>query len=366
MKHPFFVLRLKKLLLYGACLFLMLVIIITSNETMNALRKALSLCAQTVIPSLFPFFVLSSFLAGSGFANALARLFSPIMQPLFRMDGAASLPFVMGILSGYPTGAKTALELYRSGSLSKDEAQRLLPFSNNSGPLFLMGAVGTGMLGNPRLGLFLYGVHLTSALSLGLLLRFLPGKAAAPKCRHRVQNRVRSFSALLTDAISGSAVTMLSICGYILFFAALSSCLAPFLSPLPESLSLTIQSLLEITAGAKALVEAGHSPRLTLAALSAFIGFGGLCVTLQVAGILASSGLSLKIYLWGKILQGVIAGLLAFVFYPLLPETAINCGIFTPFFPQNVSLWENLPEIGAFLTILCLIILFINDKKNRV
>ncbi len=366
MKYHFYVLRLKKLFLYGISLTLIGLLIANSQESMIALRDALFLCSHTVIPSLFPFFVLSSFLSACGFAHTLSRLLSPVMKPLFRLPGAAALPFVMGILSGYPVGAKTALALYQHGDLSRDEARRLLPFSNNSGPLFLIGAVGTAMLGDTGAGLYLYGVHLAAALILGVLLRFFAKDASHRQNRNPAKKSRGNLGAMLSDAVTKSTATMVSICGFILFFAALSTCLAPLLRHLPSPLSLILQGLLEITKGADTIITSQLPLRHILALLSFFIGFGGFCVALQVAGILAGSGLSMKSYFLGKLLQGFFAGLLAYFCYPLLGSQAAICPVFAKISVQN-SIFSDIMFIpGQIVSIFFLIVLFINYKKYRV
>ncbi|MBQ9460228.1 MAG: sporulation protein, partial [Oscillospiraceae bacterium] len=95
-------------------------------EAADAARQGLALCLQSVLPSLFPFFVLSSLLVSCGAGDACARAFGPAMRPLFGMGGSGALALAMGLAGGYPVGARTAAELYRDGALSRSEAERLL------------------------------------------------------------------------------------------------------------------------------------------------------------------------------------------------------------------------------------------------
>ena len=83
-----------------------------------AVEEALSLCARSVIPSLFPFLVISSLLLAMGFGDLTASVLSGLMEPLFRIGGPGSAALVLGLLGGYPIGAKTAGELYQSHALS--------------------------------------------------------------------------------------------------------------------------------------------------------------------------------------------------------------------------------------------------------
>ena len=114
------------------------------QESIQAAGEGLTLSANVIIPSLFPFFVLSTLMVRLGLAQHFGRILEPVMRPLFNVSGACSSAFVLGFVGGYPVGAKTAIALYESGSITKSEAERLLAFSNNSGPAFILGVVGVG------------------------------------------------------------------------------------------------------------------------------------------------------------------------------------------------------------------------------
>lgn len=69
-----------------------------------------------------------------------------------------------------------------------------------------------------------------------------------------------------------------------------------------------LSGLLELTSGVS-LVSLVPSPQLGInVMLCAFLlGFGGLSILLQVWSIVAKSDMSMKPYLYGKLLQGVLA-----------------------------------------------------------
>ena len=132
---------------------------------------ALALCAGTVIPSLFPFMAVAGMLVRLGFGQWLAPYTAGLTAPLFRLPGCAGSALLLGLVGGYPIGAKTAADLYRENLVSREEAERLLAFCNNSGPAFIIGAVGSGVFGSVKIGLLLYAVHIFSALAAGLFFR---------------------------------------------------------------------------------------------------------------------------------------------------------------------------------------------------
>ena len=140
-------------------LFFIVLCSASPKASADAARSALNLCYFAIIPSLFPFFVFSKILIKADFCSFLKKYTAFLFQPLFNVSGSGSLAFVIGILSGYPAGAYVVCELYTEGIITKNEAHRLLPFCNNSGPLFIIGTVGAVMLKNAKTGIFLYVIQ---------------------------------------------------------------------------------------------------------------------------------------------------------------------------------------------------------------
>ena len=93
-------------------------LIAAPGEAMEGAKSGLSLCFNVIVPSLFPFFILSSLVVDLGFAARLGRLMEPIMRPLFRVSGSCASAVALGFIGGYPVGARTALQLYQQGLCS--------------------------------------------------------------------------------------------------------------------------------------------------------------------------------------------------------------------------------------------------------
>ncbi|MEN6313671.1 MAG: nucleoside recognition domain-containing protein, partial [Clostridiaceae bacterium] len=170
--QPSKVIYIKLLSVPALCLLFILCLILLSDAAVKSALDGMRLWAGVVVPSLFPFFAAAEIMNSSGFIRASGLLLEPVMRPLFNVPGCGSFALVMGILSGYPVGAKITCDLKNNGELDKVEAERLLAFTNNSGPLFIIGAVGTGMYGSPRLGIFIYICHLLACITVGFIFRF--------------------------------------------------------------------------------------------------------------------------------------------------------------------------------------------------
>ena len=275
-------------------------LVLKSAECVEAAREALSLCAQTLIPTLFPFFVLSSLAVSCGEA-VVSSLLRPLMRPLFSLSGSAGGALALGLLGGYPVGARTAGELYREGALSRREAERLLAFCNNSGPGFILGFCGAGIFQNSRAGIYLYLVHTAAALLTGLFLR----RGRAETETKRLVKKPQSFFLAFPAAVTSSFAAMLNVCAFVVLFMVLLrllSLLPPLaaLGVLPRS---CLFGFLELTNGIAALppTKAGF------VACAAILGWGGMSVHAQALAVLEGTGLSTRQYFLGKALHALLS-----------------------------------------------------------
>lgn len=312
-------------------------LVLWPKEAIEAMRDGLKLCGNVILPSLFPFFVLSSLVVELGMSRYLGRLFQPVMAPLFRVNGACASAMALGFVGGYPVGARTAIALYQSGQCSKTEAERLLAFCNNSGPAFILGVVGAGIFGSGMVGLLLYLVHIAASLLVGLLFRFYrPGEGPRRGRLQGAQFQTASFPAAFTHSITGALSSTLNICAFILFFTvtirmlsltgvltALSRILTLLLGPFGFSQSWAqrlLTGVLELSSGVSSLTDGSLSGRLSMAAF--MLGWAGLSVHCQVLAFLGDSSLSMRTYLVGKLLHGGLSAALLGVLSPLLPLQA--------------------------------------------
>ena len=154
-------------------LILLFNIFLHPQEMILAAREGLQLWFNQVIPSILPFVAGANLLAALGFIHFAGALMAPIMVPIFKVPGSGAFALLTGFASGYPMGAKAVAYLLETGQIEKDEAQRLIAFTNNAGPLFVIGFVGAGLFGSVRIGNLLLISHITAAIAVGLLVRFL-------------------------------------------------------------------------------------------------------------------------------------------------------------------------------------------------
>ena len=292
-------------------------------EAAAGARSGMSVCAGVIIPSLFPFLVLSALLRAQGLPDALARFAAPALARL-GLPPSAAAPFVLGLCGGYPVGADAVAALVRGGTLTLEEGERLLPVCNNTGPGFIVGVVGSAVFGSVRVGVLLYICHVLAAVMLALLAR----KCALPPGNHAHTPPPQGLPAF-PECVSGAVSSTLNICGCVVFFSVLTalaraggafSALAAALSrvlgtELRFSAAL-LTGLLELGSGAAALRGMpADPPSLALAAF--LLGFGGLSVHAQTLYAVSGTKIRCARHFAGRTVHGLLSAAFVVLFSAL-------------------------------------------------
>lgn len=308
-------------------------------------------CASVVIPSLFPFLIVSNFVALSPSCSSVMRVLSPVMRHVFRLPACAAPAVLFGFFGGYPVGCSVAAGLYQKGSIDAEQAQRITCFCVNAGPAFVITAVGTVMLGNTRTGVVLF----LSVLLSGIILGFALG-LTAPKPRKKTEKEIFSLtnSQALVESVENGAVAMMKICAWTVVFSCVSGLLSHW--NLSADMLTALNCVLEVTAGCTAAAKSAN-----LCTLAAVLGWGGLCVGLQVLGNVKTVGTRPLVFF---AFRAVNAGL-----------AAVICGVLVRLFPLEVSVFSNVASVSArqfsyslpaTAALICLCTVFIIDlDRNR-
>ena len=225
-KNNFLVLSLRKNLLPAIFCFFTICLVIFSQQNMQAAKNGLLLWANSVVPSLFPFFIATELLSHTRLIPFLGKLFKPIMKPLFRVPGEGAFAFIMGIISGYPMGAKIATDFRTKQICTQAEGERLLAFTNNSGPLFIIATVGISLFGDVRTGILLLFTHLLACLCVAFVFRFWKRNDSestvelAPPSQDAKQTICFSnLGEILASSITNSVHTIVMIGGFVVLFS---------------------------------------------------------------------------------------------------------------------------------------------------
>ena len=310
----------KRLLSVVTALAVFAALLIFPKAASEAALNGLKMCAELIIPSLFPFFVATTLLSELGVTRKLGKVLAPVCEKLFNVSGNGGTAFIIGVTAGYPLGAAYIAGMRKANEISKAEAERLLVFCNNSGPAFIIGAAGVGVFNSTAVGLFLYAVHILSAMAGGIIF--------APK--HRFQSVVNSsdidtpqFSIALTNAVKSSVSACLSVSGFIVAFSILTGILehSGLFSALAGSLSVSLSTqlhwsrallcgIIELGNGIGSMSGLAAEP-ICLALTAFILGWGGVSVHFQTFAMLDGTDIKTARYIIGRFVIALIGSALA-------------------------------------------------------
>lgn len=387
----FISLSLKKNILSFIFVVFTICLVIFSKQNLQATKSGLLLWANSVVPALLPFFIATELLGHTNIVTRIGNFLNKFMRPIFNVPGVGAYALIMGIISGYPVGAKIVTKFRNDGMCTKAEAERLLAFTNNSGPLFIIGTVGITMFGNTQIGILLFITHFISCLLVGFLFRFWKyndSEKISPTKRNISSNQEVTFSNLgevLASSILNAVNTIVMIGGFVIifsviisilnscgFFNAFSYILFPFFKTFgisTEFITPIISGICELTNGLNLVCNVTLKAISNNIIITAFLlGFGGISVLLQVLSITSKSDISIKAYFYGKLLQGTIAAILTYMFIHIFP--IFNLDI-VPVFSQNVNKLEQYFSLLNFYSISILFIIvfftfFLYFKKKVI
>lgn len=283
-----------------------------SKDIIEAIKSSLDLCLYTLVPSLFPFLVFSKMMILSGSAKNMGKAIHPVTGRLFNLSENGSFLFIIGILCGYPVGAKCISDMLKNNKISFKEAERLILFCNNSGPLFVIGAIGCGMYSDIKAGVIIYLAHIMSALVIGLVTRNSPLKKSV-LCHHQSEQ-------CFTQSVEESMISVINISGYVIFFSAICTMINRIMPSGLKILKVAICSMLEITGGIKVISSAySIPPQLKILITSFLVGFGGICVLFQTKSAIADSKIKILPYLYAKLCQGALSVFFSYMIMSIYP-----------------------------------------------
>ena len=295
-----------------------------SDECKDGALKGIFICISMLVPSLFPFYVISAFMGECGLAENLAPILKPVGKVLLKGSGASAIPVIMSLVGGYPIGARATAALYKKGLISESEASRLSLIAFGAGPGFLVNFTGVSLLLSKESGIILLSSQIISVLVLALIARFSekgePADISQPKIRPN-----QGPCEALVNAVGDSVRAMGAMCGFVVLFSIICNLVSEGLH-FEGFVSDILLSLIEITTGVTAL-----SGKYSLSYISMLTAFGGLCVHLQVFRELRGIHFSKpKFYLY-RIYQSITSLAVTRILLYLFPiEEAVFSSISSP------------------------------------
>ncbi len=289
-----------------------------SNAAGEAASGAVKLCAAVIIPSLFPYMAVAGMMVSLGTAQLLGKRLSALTRRLFRLPGESASALLLGALCGFPIGAQTACALYEKNHLTKEQTERLIALANNTGPAFVIEVVGAHCWGRRGLGLTVYLSQIAAALLVGILYaRRHPVSDEIPPHTDRksiVRSQQKDILTVVADTVSSAAISVLVICGFVVFFAVVLSLSARVLTKIGANSALPFLGvILEFTNGTAYAAKMGGIPGAFLTGFA--VGWSGISVFAQCKVFTAPLEIRLTPAAICKTAQGILTGAAAAVYY---------------------------------------------------
>ncbi len=336
-------------LLTGLCLALLLVF---PTQCRAGAASGVFLCIQVLIPSLFPFMVLSSFVVSSGLASRVPRFAEYLTKILFSLPKESFAVILLALTGGYPVGAKGIQCLRNEGKITQEQAERMSLFCVASGPGFLVTYIGCSMLRNPKSGYILLVSQVTAFLLLGFVTKFLAkDNVLSTKETEKTEINKNALVNSLKDAINSCGY----MCALVVLFASVCEIFIYITKGEPRLLWIT--GLIEITNGTKYL-----SSEYSLSIISALCGFGGLCVHLQIFGIIGNIKIRKSLYFLFRILSGILNGAFTYALVKAFPQAE---SVFSTVESTTPSMNKGITGT-IFLIICCVTFLFSLKGAGRI
>lgn len=308
----------------------------------NGAKTGLLLWFETVLPVLFPFFIVTNLMNRFKITDCINLVLSPVVKKAFHVSKNSTFPILLGFLSGFPVGAKACADEVKNKRITKEEGQYLLSFCNNVSPAFLTGFLSLGILKKP--GFMPLIIVDLSAILCAFTYRFFiyknknyknpdketPAKASKEKAEVKSSPSFPYFIKAFDDSLISSAELLVKIGGYIIIFSIIQNIILSFALKLTDGfhilklLLVLLSGSMEVTSGISIINNyltscppalsflSPDTIRTALVLMTA--SFGGLSAMAQTKSVIMDSGLSMKKYFITRIINAVYAALLSFIF----------------------------------------------------
>ncbi|GFN36372.1 sporulation integral membrane protein YlbJ [Tepidimicrobium xylanilyticum] len=354
-----------------------------------------------IVPSLLPFFMISEILKNIGFVDLIGKFLKPFMKYFFNVPGNSAFPFSMSIASGYPMGAKIVADLRMNNTLTKIEAERTICFASTSGPLFMLGAVSIGMLNNPSIAPIIIYPHYLGAISVGIILSFYKREIRPAKNVKENFNVISSFFSnikkdfsigyILNNSVRNSLNAITIIGGFIIFYSVLTELLFAskafnkfielliYTIPIKiniEAIKGFIAGIIELTTGCKLISSANIPLYYKIILINFLIGWSGFSIHSQVLSFINNTDIDSKIYIFSKLLHGLLSSIYGFLFYIIKYKSLVEPSFMPKYQGINLIHFNAWPVLlfssckialisNIYLLILSLISAIINPLSSR-
>lgn len=313
--------KITSLLIISVLMITTLLFLTFPKEVMESVIFSISLWKDNLLPSLFPFFIISELLINYGIIDLLEETLKSFMNKVFHLPGSSSFVLIGSIISGFPSSSKYVNELLINNKINIKDAEYLLKFNHFSNPLFVVGTIGTMLLNNKKLGILILIVHIVTNFIIAIIYKpkdntFIKENSSLIKGINQMHKKRTSnnfsFSEILATSIFKTFKTLLLLLGIITFFIIIGTLIKKVI-PINNISYALISGLLEMTGGIKNISELNIPLNIKATIITFFISFGGLSIHMQVMSILSDRHIKYFPYFISRLLHGLISSSIIYI-----------------------------------------------------
>lgn len=348
-----FFVKFKKLLVFIVALCSAIMLFLFSHELRTGVLNGISLCLNSVIPSLFLFAILAFFVYESRLLNDVGTALQPLSRRIFRLNGQQTAVFLLSLISGYPIGAKLINEMYKDKQIDIKTAKTMLSYCVNAGPAFIVTAIGQAVLGSTADGQRLLLAHVLSSTIMALVCsRALP----TPHASSSKENLPKASTVeVFVSSVINAAKSMLNICAFVVVFSG--ACNLILNLSLPKNIAKSICNALEVT------VALQEQTRNQLPLIAFLLGFGGFSVIFQVMTQAKDIKPRFLSILASRIIHGTASAVLIYLFELVCPRTLETLSTGQPSISLTVT--SNPVASAALIFMSIILIFFVGSTKQK-
>lgn len=286
----------KKSLVVGIIMCIFVILFITKpTELISSAAEGMIICSKIIIPSLFPFTAVILLLFNCGFFNMFSKLVTPISRTLFGLGGDAFFAVIMSFIGGYPVGTKLAEKLLENNMISQNTAKRLLYYSVNPGPAFVIIGIGKAIFNRTDIGFVIYFSNIIASLTVSFLCSFIERKE--PLITNSFVKKRDALSDLFVKSVADASESIISICGYVILFSSIIGIIESAFKGISIKPMLAI---LEVSNGTVLYKD-------NIYVLSFLTSFSGLSVHAQILSQCKNIKINYLKFLTARMLNGTIS-----------------------------------------------------------
>lgn len=280
--------------------FSLMIVVFLSNPNliMDSVNYSVNVFLTNVLPSLFPFFILADALINYGYVYFLNRIFR------FKY----SYLILLSLFSGLPSNAKYIGKLLENGAISVHDAEVMMAVTFFPNPMFVVGSVGTLMLGSTKLGMIMLG-----SIYISNFIIYLFNYNNLNKSNINFSNNRLNFTSLIRSSVINNAKTLVVILGTIVIFTTLSNVIFHYID-VPPLVEAFVTGIFEMTSGVKKMSSLGIDTHFKIVFISVLLAFSGISVLCQAMSIVNDFNLNIKKILKNKIYIVILTFLINYLY----------------------------------------------------